>query len=542
MINIKKMCKGRKIKSMKNKKESDEFLYLNSKLQTLNSNSGITLVVLVVTILILLILAGVTIGTLVNKDIINLGKDAANKANSEADKTLSKIDELRKELAEGLEGAGTGGNTENPPTSETIKITGISFLPNTVEVKVEKDTVLTPTIEPSNASNKNLKWTSSNPDVATVDSSGKVTGVKAGTVTITAEATDESGISGACTVTVKEETLADLVTKEDVLTEPKEVKDINENKVVIPDGFRVLANGTKNEDIDEVVYNYDSENHTPCVQDGIVIADKDNNQFVWIPVGTINNKADDSRGETTTIALGRYSSWGASPTVVQTQENYEETKTISNYYQESINQTGTNSHAANLKNFIDNAILNGGYWFGRYEASYGEGYNSSGNNDTEKYQDAKPLSVISKANSTSSMSYTKGTLWNRITQSNASIVAQNMKKTGTYKSDLINSYSWDTAIQFIEKYAKSGYANDKSLNSSLSNTGMNNDKQLNIHDMASNCNEWSTEYSTNAVSSITRPCVGRGGYCSSTSHYAALRSFGRVTTSDSTVSFRSVLY
>lgn len=46
---------------------------------------------------------------------------------------------------------------------------------------------------PANATNKTLKWTSSNPKVATVDQNGKVTGISEGTVTITAEATDGSG-------------------------------------------------------------------------------------------------------------------------------------------------------------------------------------------------------------------------------------------------------------------------------------------------------------------------------------------------------------
>ena len=46
---------------------------------------------------------------------------------------------------------------------------------------------------PANATNETLKWTSSNPKVATVDQNGKVTGISEGTVTITATATDGSG-------------------------------------------------------------------------------------------------------------------------------------------------------------------------------------------------------------------------------------------------------------------------------------------------------------------------------------------------------------
>ena len=61
---------------------------------------------------------------------------------------------------------------------------------------------LTATVTPSNAANKNLEWTSSNPDVATVSSSGVVTSKGNGTTTITATTTDGSNKSATCSVTV----------------------------------------------------------------------------------------------------------------------------------------------------------------------------------------------------------------------------------------------------------------------------------------------------------------------------------------------------
>ncbi|WP_143317883.1 Ig domain-containing protein [Clostridium sp. HBUAS56017] len=61
---------------------------------------------------------------------------------------------------------------------------------------------LVATVTPNNATNKNVTWTSSDPTVATVDSNGKVTALKAGTVSITAKTTDGSNLSMACTVTV----------------------------------------------------------------------------------------------------------------------------------------------------------------------------------------------------------------------------------------------------------------------------------------------------------------------------------------------------
>ncbi len=62
---------------------------------------------------------------------------------------------------------------------------------------------LTATINPANATIGFLKWTSNNPNVATVDATGKVTAVSEGTATVTAQAIDGSNQFASCTVNVK---------------------------------------------------------------------------------------------------------------------------------------------------------------------------------------------------------------------------------------------------------------------------------------------------------------------------------------------------
>lgn len=57
-------------------------------------------------------------------------------------------------------------------------------------------------VSPSNASNQNLKWTSSNKKVVTVDQDGEITVVDAGKAVITARATDGSKKKATCKVTV----------------------------------------------------------------------------------------------------------------------------------------------------------------------------------------------------------------------------------------------------------------------------------------------------------------------------------------------------
>ena len=97
--------------------------------------------------------------------------------------------------------------TEDGGKTATCKVT---VKPNLVSeitlaalaIYVGESKAITATVKPDDATNKALTWTSSDETVATVDNTGKVTGKKIGTATITATARDGSGVSGSCTVTV----------------------------------------------------------------------------------------------------------------------------------------------------------------------------------------------------------------------------------------------------------------------------------------------------------------------------------------------------
>lgn len=81
-------------------------------------------------------------------------------------------------------------------------VASITFDNNNISITKTQKTALKPTVSPTTASNKRLKWTSSNPKVASVSSSGVVTGKAAGAAIITCKAKDSSGVSASCTVTV----------------------------------------------------------------------------------------------------------------------------------------------------------------------------------------------------------------------------------------------------------------------------------------------------------------------------------------------------
>ncbi|MBR2020237.1 MAG: Ig domain-containing protein [Clostridia bacterium] len=70
-----------------------------------------------------------------------------------------------------------------------------------VTIKEEETFTFTCTIVPNDASEKNVTWTSSNSSVATVNANGTITGVKAGTCTITASVDGKSAIAN---ITIKE--------------------------------------------------------------------------------------------------------------------------------------------------------------------------------------------------------------------------------------------------------------------------------------------------------------------------------------------------
>ena len=88
-----------------------------------------------------------------------------------------------------------------------IKPTGVTISPTTATVEAGKETTLTATVTPSNATNKEVTWTSSNTSVATV-SGGKVKGVAEGTTVITA--TTSNGKTATATVTVTGKTITYL--------------------------------------------------------------------------------------------------------------------------------------------------------------------------------------------------------------------------------------------------------------------------------------------------------------------------------------------
>lgn len=87
-----------------------------------------------------------------------------------------------------------------------VEPTKVTLNKTTLPLYEKEHESLEETVLPTNATNKSVKWSSSNESIATVSSSGVVTGVKAGTAVITVK-TVSGAKTATCTVTVKEKTI-----------------------------------------------------------------------------------------------------------------------------------------------------------------------------------------------------------------------------------------------------------------------------------------------------------------------------------------------
>ena len=274
------------------------------------------------------------------------------------------------------------------------------------------------------------------------------------------------------------------------------IKDDNGNTVTIPAGFKIASDSATKQ------------------EDGIVIEDKDGNQYVWIPVANIANYKRTDFG----IQSGNYSDYSEEIPVDE--------------------QTSVNTYH--------------GYYIGRYEAG-------------DSVSTASKTLRASGASVTNAVSIKKGQApYNYVTRDQANALTTGMKTAEGYsgKTKLCSGYAWDTAVNFIQnKVANYGTTSPQGNynNTAFTYTDITGATQTkangsivlvptgnttpvcNIYDMGGNDWEWTTE---GCNYSASNPCVGRGGsygsYCAS--YPAGYRVYGSTPLSDSSIAFRSTLY
>lgn len=88
---------------------------------------------------------------------------------------------------------------------KSIPVTGVSLSKDSATINIEESNSIsiTPTISPSNATNKNVVYSSSNSSVAKVSSTGKITGVFPGVAVITVKSAEDSSKKATIKVLVQ---------------------------------------------------------------------------------------------------------------------------------------------------------------------------------------------------------------------------------------------------------------------------------------------------------------------------------------------------
>ncbi|HIT93848.1 MAG TPA: Ig domain-containing protein, partial [Candidatus Faecivivens stercoripullorum] len=91
----------------------------------------------------------------------------------------------------------------------TVPVSSVTLNKNVLSLVEGASETLTATVQPTDATNKGVTWSSNNTAVATVEN-GKVTAVKEGVATITVTTTD-GGKTATCAVTVNKPAPAEFV-------------------------------------------------------------------------------------------------------------------------------------------------------------------------------------------------------------------------------------------------------------------------------------------------------------------------------------------
>lgn len=146
---------------------------------------------------------GTVYGDVTLQEDLEIGKDETLTIGKDASLTVPEGTTLTNDGTITVE---SGGKLEGTPTGEgsvVYKVTGVTLDKQTLELYTGDSQPLTATVQPANATNKNVTWSSDNETVATVDANGNVTAVAAGTATITVTTADGSH-TATCKVTVKD--------------------------------------------------------------------------------------------------------------------------------------------------------------------------------------------------------------------------------------------------------------------------------------------------------------------------------------------------
>ena len=303
------------------------------------------------------------------------------------------------------------------------------------------------------------------------------------------------------------------------------------------------------------------------LEDGLVIIDKNGNEWVWIevPKSIYENEEYYTNGATNPTSSEDYTN------IEKIMQNYA-TKYRGSYTDEWYSEAQHGFVSPEEYNSHKNAMLksvyeNGGFYIGRYEVGIREDINRYYETDyytehpieetpviqQDKYvynwvrcSQAQELSEsLAVGGKTSSLMF--GIQWD--------LVLAYLEANGVSENDLkVNSGSWGNYSNEAFDITRGKYSTDNGANyttvngtypkpasSVLLTTGATvRNSKMNIYDLAGNVWEWTLEKST----STDHPCANRGGsYIHDGSNYpASYRNYNSTSDSYKVVGFRPALY
>jgi uncharacterized protein YjdB/agmatine/peptidylarginine deiminase len=130
----------------------------------------------------------------------------------------------------------------------SVPVTGVTINPTTADLNVQQTLQLTENVLPENATNQTVTWSTSNPAIATVSSTGLVTGVYPGNTIITVT-TEDGGFTATSTINVMDVsgsvtatyTSSDIPTDDQFITLPGMSNCPGSLSVTIPEGVYVTG-------------------------------------------------------------------------------------------------------------------------------------------------------------------------------------------------------------------------------------------------------------------------------------------------------------
>ena len=284
--------------------------------------------------------------------------------------------------------------------------------------------------------------------------------------------------------------------------------------VTVPDGTVTVPAGFKV-----------AEDSGSTLDEGIVIEDRNTNQFVWVPVSKASFDAQFVR------RAGYYSG------SIQSMTNYGEADSTGNNTNIKVTESETTKKEA--QEMYQSVYDNEGFYIGRYEA----GKDSNGNVVIQKGANVYNSVTWSKNKTMNEESVVEGAESN---PDGAIELARNFDAANGYTtvtSTLCYGVQWDATLTWIDP-DYTGFAKDSSGKgyynaSSPTTTGSSSDYEVNkIYDLAGNVYEWTME----SFSTLNR--VYRGGLYdgSGSGTPASSRVINSPSYSNSRVGFRVTLY